>query len=77
VKKPRRVRQIPNRLKDIRRMKAVKQIDLSIEAGVSVNTISSIESHDYFPTAQVRKRICKALGVEHEAIWRNVSVGNE
>jgi DNA-binding XRE family transcriptional regulator len=58
-------------------MKEIKQIDLAIGAGVSVNTISSIESHDYFPTAQVRNRICKALGVEHEAVWKNVSVGNK
>ena len=58
-----------NRLKEARREKKLSQTDLADIVGVSRNTISSIETGQYNPTAKLALIICIALEKKFEDIF--------
>ena len=60
---------LKNRLKEIRASKSLSQFQLSQMVGVSRNTISSIETGQYCPTAKLALILCVALDVQFEDMF--------
>lgn len=60
---------LKNRLKELRADRNISQTALGKMVGVSKNSISSIETGKYCPTAKMALLICKALNVRFEDIF--------
>ena len=60
---------LKNRLKDARSEKGLSQSELAELVGVSRNTISSIETGQFSPTAKLALVLCIALDKEFEEIF--------
>lgn len=60
---------LSNHLSDLRKDKDMTQSDLANLIGVSRNTISSIETGQYSPTAKLALLICIALDKKFEDIF--------
>ena len=60
---------LKNRLKEIRTEKGLSQADLAELVGVSRNTISSIETGQFCPTAKLALILCVALDRKFEDIF--------
>ena len=60
---------LKNRLKEIRTEKKLSQSDLAQMVGVSRNTISSIETLQFCPTAKLVLILCVALDKKFEDIF--------
>lgn len=58
-----------NNVADIRKEKGLSQAELAKLVGVSRNTISSIETGQYQPTAKLALLICIALDKKFEEIF--------
>ena len=58
-----------NNLKEIRKEKNLSQQELADLVGVSRNTISSIETGQYEPTAKLAYVICIALDKKFEDVF--------
>ena len=58
-----------NKLADFRKEKGLSQSDLAKLVGVSRNTISSIETGQYQPTAKLALLICIALDKKFEEMF--------
>ncbi len=58
-----------NRLKEIRAEKNISQGELAALVGVSRNTISSIETGQYCPTAKLALVLSIALGKKFEEVF--------
>ena len=61
--------QFKNRLKEIRVEKKISQGSLAEMVGVSRNTISSIETGQYSPTAKLAYSLCIALDKKFEEVF--------
>lgn len=61
--------QLKNNLKQIRKEKRLSQTDLAELVGVSRNTISSIETGQFNPTAKLALLLCIALDKHFEEIF--------
>ena len=57
---------LKNRLKEVRKEKGYSQQQLGDEVGVSRNTISSIETGQFNPTAKLALILCIALEKKFE-----------
>ncbi|MCR5764224.1 MAG: helix-turn-helix transcriptional regulator [Treponema sp.] len=60
---------LKNRLKEIRSEKKISQTDLAQMVGVSRNTISSIETLQFCPTAKLALTLCIALDKKFEEVF--------
>lgn len=60
---------LKNHLKEIRSGKKLSQSDLAHQVGVSRNTISSIETGQFCPTAKLALIICIALDKKFEEVF--------
>ena len=60
---------LKNDLPVIRKEKGLSQADLATMVGVSRNTISSIETGQYTPTAKLALLLCIALDKKFEEIF--------
>ena len=60
---------LKNRLKEIRTEKGMSQAGLAELVGVSRNTISSIETGQFNPTAKLALILCIALDKKFEEIF--------
>ena len=60
---------LKNRLKEIRAEKGLSQAQLAEQVGVSRNTISSIETGQFNPTAKLALVLCIALDKKFEDIF--------
>ncbi len=60
---------LKNRLKEIRSEQKLSQVQLAEMVGVSRNTISSIETGQFNPTAKLALVICIALDKKFEEIF--------
>lgn len=60
---------LKNRVKDIRTSRNLSQAKLAELVGVSRNTISSIETGQYSPTAKLALVLCIALDVKFEDMF--------
>lgn len=60
---------LKNRLKEIRSTQGISQAGLAEMVGVSRNTISSIETGQFSPTAKLALIICIALDKKFEEIF--------
>lgn len=60
---------LKNKLKEIRTKKALSQAELAQIVGVSRNTISSIETGQFNPTAKLALVLCIALDKKFEEIF--------
>ena len=58
-----------NNLKEIRKQKKLSQDELAKLVGVSRNTISSIETGQFSPTAKLALVICIALDKKFEDVF--------
>lgn len=58
-----------NRLKEIRAEKKLSQAELAQMVGVSRNTISSIETGQFCPTAKLALILCVALDKKFEDVF--------
>lgn len=60
---------LKNRLKEIRAEKGLSQAELAELVGVSRNTISSIETGQFSPTAKLALILCIALDRKFEEVF--------
>lgn len=60
---------LKNNLKEIRKLKNISQQELADKVGVSRNTISSLETGQYQPTAKLAYVICIALDRKFEEVF--------
>jgi len=60
---------LKNRLKELRAEKKLSQSDLAEMVGVSRNTISSIETGQFCPTAKLALILCIALDRKFEEVF--------
>ena len=60
---------LKNRLKEVRAEKKMSQQDLADLVGVSRNTISSLETGQYEPTAKLAYILCIALDMKFEELF--------
>lgn len=60
---------LKNRLKDIRALKKISQQELATMVGVSRNTISSLETGQYEPSAKLAFILAIALDMKFEDIF--------
>ncbi|MEA5061541.1 MAG: helix-turn-helix transcriptional regulator [Erysipelotrichaceae bacterium] len=60
---------LKNRIKDVRTEKGYSQIKLAELVGVSRNTISSLETGQFSPTAKLALIICVALDKKFEELF--------
>ena len=60
---------LKNRLKEIRTEKNLSQAELAEMVGVSRNTISSIETGQFSPTAKLALILCIALDRKFEDVF--------
>ncbi len=60
---------LKNNLKEIRTEKKISQAQLAKTVGVSRNTISSIETGQFSPTAKLALVICIALDKKFEEVF--------
>ena len=60
---------LKNKLKEIRAEKGLSQAQLAAMVGVSRNTISSIETGQFNPTAKLALVLCIALDKKFEDIF--------
>ena len=60
---------LKNRLKEIRTEKKISQSELAEMVGVSRNTISSIETGQFSPTAKLALILCVALEKKFEDVF--------
>ena len=60
---------LKNRLKEIRSEKGLSQTQLAEMVGVSRNTISSIETGQFNPTAKLALVLCVALDKKFEELF--------
>ena len=60
---------LKNRLKEIRTEKGLSQAGLAELVGVSRNTISSIETGQFCPTAKLALILCVALDKKFEEVF--------
>lgn len=58
-----------NRLQELRREKGLSQAELAKLVGVSRNTISSIETGQFNPTAKLALILCIALDKKFEEVF--------
>lgn len=58
--------QLKNRIKELRKEQGLSQTALAKMAGTTQNTISSLETGQYSPTAYLSGLICMALGCKWE-----------
>lgn len=57
---------LKNKIKELRKAKGYSQTELAKKAGTTQNTISSLETGQYSPTAYLSGLICLALGCKWE-----------
>ena len=60
---------LKNNLKEVRKEKGYSQQQLADEVGVSRNTISSIETGQFCPTAKLALILCIALEKKFEELF--------
>ena len=60
---------LKNRLREVRKAKGYSQQSLADEVGVSRNTISSIETGQFNPTAKLALILCIALDEKFEDLF--------
>ena len=60
---------LKNRLKEIRTSKGLSQSELAKLVGVSRNTISSIETGQFCPTAKLAMLLCISLDISFEELF--------
>lgn len=60
---------LKNRLREVRKEKGYSQQKLADEVGVSRNTISSIETGQFNPTAKLALILCIALDEKFEDLF--------
>ena len=60
---------LKNKLKEVRQLKKLSQQDLADMVGVSRNTISSLETGQYEPTAKLAYVLCIALDMKFEELF--------
>lgn len=60
---------LKNRLKKFRKEKKLSQTQLAEMVGVSKNTISSIETGQFAPTAKLAYVLCIALDIKFEDLF--------
>lgn len=60
---------LKNHLKELRAERKISQTELGKMVGVSKNSISSIETGQYCPTAKLALLLCIALEVKFEDVF--------
>jgi putative transcriptional regulator len=60
---------LKNKLKEVRTEKKLSQQELADMVGVSRNTISSLETGQYEPTAKLAYVLCIALDMKFEELF--------
>ena len=60
---------LKNRVKKLRKEQGLSQSELARVVGVSRNTISSIETGQFYPTAKLALIICIALNKKFEEVF--------
>lgn len=61
--------ELKNNLKEFRKAKGLSQTQLAEMVGVSRNTISSIETGQFYPTAKLALILCIALDKKFEELF--------
>lgn len=56
------------KVKKLRKLKNLKQVELAVEIGISVSYLSAIEQGTRSPSLKVLKRLSRVLGVKTSAL---------
>lgn len=64
-----RAEALARRVREHREAFACSQQEFARESGISRATLSKIEQGHIYPSAQVRKKLAKALGVGPQELW--------
>ena len=68
---------LKNRIKELRKERGLSQTELAKLAGTTQNTISSLETGQYSPTAYLSGLICIALDCKWEDCFYYVKEGGK
>jgi transcriptional regulator with XRE-family HTH domain len=63
------MKQLGNKILDIRKRKGLSQEELSERAGISLRTLQRIEKNESEPRGYTLQSICQALGVDVEEVY--------
>lgn len=63
----------PNHLRALRKALKMSMIPFSVQSGVSYYTLSCIEVHGYYPSAEIRARLATYLDVPESEIWPHLA----
>ena len=62
-------RTFKNRIREFRKLKGFTQTDLANRSGTTQNTISSLETGQYQPTAKLAAALCEAFDCKFEDLF--------
>ena len=65
-------KQLGMRIIYLRKQKGWSQLDLSVESGINRNYISDLENGRRNPTVDVLEKICDALGITLEFLFKGI-----
>jgi transcriptional regulator with XRE-family HTH domain len=67
------MKDLPNRLRELREAAGLTQMDLAHQAGLTVGTISQLERGENIPLVTTAGAIARVLGVPVEALFLPVA----
>ena len=64
--------QLGMRIRYLRKLKGMSQLDLALEANINKNYISDLERGSRNPSLLILERICKALDIDLETLFKGI-----
>ncbi len=64
--------QLGMRIRYLRKLKGMSQLDLSLESNINKNYISDLERGSRNPSLLILERICKALEIDLSTLFKGI-----
>ena len=64
--------QLGMRIRYLRKLKGMSQLDLALESNINKNYISDLERGSRNPSLLILERICKALDIDLETLFKGI-----
>ena len=64
--------QLGRRIRYLRKLKGMSQLDLSLESNINKNYISDLERGSRNPSLLILERICKALEIDLSTLFKGI-----
>lgn len=68
--------QLGMRIRYLRKLKGMSQLDLALESNINKNYISDLERGSRNPSLLILERICKALEIDYQLYLRGYNLLN-